>query len=110
MALALAAWVKWKPAAAVLMFGVFFIATGFGAVINETLRTKWGNLFSVNHLVGQVWIRLFDEPIVRGGAMFFRVRDGGELPLWCCWAAPIRLCLFCLFLLSRKIRGAEVVR
>jgi len=34
LALALSAWVKWKPAAGALMFGVFFVAGGFGATIN----------------------------------------------------------------------------
>src|ERR1039458_1846991 len=34
MALALSAWVKWKPAAGALMFGVFFVAAGFGVAIN----------------------------------------------------------------------------
>ena len=44
------------------------------------------------------------------GAVFFRVPLGEELPLWCCWAALIGLCLICLYMLARKIRGAEVVR
>jgi ABC-2 type transport system permease protein len=110
LALAISAWVKWKPAAAVLMFGVFFIAAGFGGAINEVLRTKWGNLFSVPHLIGEVWLRMFSESSTRGGAMFFRVREEGALPLWCCWAALIGICLFCLYLLSRRIRGTEVVR
>ena len=42
LALALSAWVKWKPAAGALMFGVFFVAAGFGAAINVVQRTRWG--------------------------------------------------------------------
>src|SRR5437588_4557335 len=34
LALALSAWVKWKPAAGALLFGVFFVASGFGGAIN----------------------------------------------------------------------------
>ena len=40
MALALSAWVKWKPAAGALMFGVFFVAAGFGVAINGVQRTS----------------------------------------------------------------------
>jgi ABC-2 type transport system permease protein len=32
LALALSAWVKWKPVAGALMFGVFFVAAAFGEV------------------------------------------------------------------------------
>ena len=52
LALALSAWVKWKPAAGALMFGVFFVAAGFGAVINAVQRTNWGHLFNISHLIG----------------------------------------------------------
>src|SRR5450432_2879788 len=52
LALALSAWVKWKPAAGGLMFGVFFVAAAFGAVINQVQRTRWGNLFNISHLIG----------------------------------------------------------
>ena len=61
--------------------------------------------------MGSVWVSLFEEPMKRGaGAVFFRVARGEQIPIWCCWAALIGLCLFCLFLLSRKVRGVEVVR
>jgi ABC-2 type transport system permease protein len=111
LALALSAWVKWKPAAGGLMFGVFFVAAAFGAVINGVQRTRWGNLFNVSHLVGSVWVQLMEgSSRTTNGAVFFRVTPGEELPLWCCWAALGCLCLVCLYMLARKIRGAEVVR
>jgi hypothetical protein len=44
------------------------------------------------------------------GAVFFRVARGEEIPIWSCWAALIAICLFCLYLLSRKIRAVEVVQ
>ncbi len=44
LALALSAWVKWKPAAGALVFGVFFVAAAFGATINAVQRTNWGSL------------------------------------------------------------------
>ena len=111
LALALSAWVKWKPAAGGLMFGVFFVATAFGAVINQVQRTKWGNLFNISHLIGVVWVRLFEGVNkTTNGALFFRAQTGEELPLWVCWTALFGMCLICLYMLARKIRGAEVVR
>jgi ABC-2 type transport system permease protein len=111
LALALSAWVKWKPAAGALMFGVFFVAAGFGVAVNGVQRTKWGHLFNISALIGSVWVHLFGaDPEVNNGGVFFRMPAGEELPLWCCWAALAALCLACLFMLTRKIRGAEVVR
>ena len=111
LALALSAWVKWKPAAGALMFGVFFVAAGFGAAINGVQRTRWGHLFNISALIGSIWVHLFGaDPAVNNGGAFFRMPAGEELPLWCCWTALAALCLICLFMLTRKIRGAEVVR
>ena len=111
LALALSAWVKWKPAAGGLMFGVFFVAAGFGATINAVQRTSWGHLFNISYLIGSVWVRLFegDSPTTNG-AVFFRAPQGEVLPIWCSWAALIGLCMICLYMLRRKIRGMEVVR
>ena len=107
LSLALSAWVKWKPFAAALMFGVFFVAAGFGAAINGTMRTRWGNLLNVGHLVGSVWGSLFGG---EGGAVFFGVERGEELPIWMCWAVLAAMCAVCVRLLDVKIRGVEVVR
>lgn len=111
LALALSAWVKWKPVAGGLLFGVFFVAAGFGAAINGVMRTKWGYLIDISHLIGSVWVWLFEKPAERGGgAVFFRAATGEGIPVWCCWTALAAICLVCLWLLGRKIRGAEVVR
>ncbi len=111
LALALSAWVKWKPAAGGLMFGVFFVASAFGAVINAVQRTRWGNLLNISHIIGVIWVQLFEgADRTTNGAAFFRVVSGEALPLWTAWAALAFLCLLCLYMLARKIRGAEVVR
>lgn len=111
LALALSAWVKWKPAAGALMFGVFFVAAGFGGTINAVQRTKWGHLLQISSLMGQIWVWLFEgNNPSSNGAVFFRVTQGEELPLWACWAAILALACVCLYMLNRKIRGAEVVR
>ena len=111
LALALSAWVKWKPLAGGLLFGVFFVSAGFAGMINVILHTRWGHLINISHLVGAVWVSLFDQPMHRGsGAVFFRVARAEEIPIWCCWLSLLAICGFCLHLLGRKIRGAEVVR
>jgi ABC-2 type transport system permease protein len=111
LALALSAWVKWKPAAGGLMFGVFFVAGGFGATVNGVQRTNWGHLFTISYLIGSVWVQLFEgDDKTTNGAVFFRAPRGQELPMWCSWAALAVLCMICLYMLARKIRGTEVVR
>ena len=111
LALALSAWVKWKPAAGALMFGVFFVAAGFGVAINGVQRTNWGHLLNISALIGAVWVQLFGaDPAVNNGGVFFRMPQGQELPLWWCWAALGCFCAMCLYMLHRKIRGAEVIR
>jgi ABC-2 type transport system permease protein len=109
LALAISAWVKWKPAAGGLMFGVFFVASTFGAMVNLVERTNWGYLFNISYLVGSIWVRLFEGDHPTGnGAVFFRAPHGELLPIWCSWAGLAALALVCLYLLARKIRGAEV--
>ena len=42
------------------MFGVFFVAAGFGATINGVQRTNWGHVFNISYLIGSVWVNLFE--------------------------------------------------
>src|SRR3954469_5660838 len=82
LALALSAWVKWKPAAGALMFGVFFVAAGFGVAVNGVQRTKWGHLFNISALIGSAWVQLLGaDPRANNGGAFFRMPSGEELPL-----------------------------
>jgi ABC-2 type transport system permease protein len=111
LALALSAWVKWKPAAGALMFGVFFVASAFGGTIDLVQRTRWGHLMQIGSLVGTVWVSLFEgaHPTTTG-AVFFRITPGEEVPVWSCCLVLLGLAGMCLYMLARKIRGAEVVR
>ncbi len=59
LALALSAWVKWKPVAGALLLGVLFFGTGFGAAINGIMRTSEGYLFSIPTLLMIVTHSLF---------------------------------------------------
>lgn len=111
LALALSAWVKWKPAAGALMFGVFFVTAAFGAIVNQVQRTNWGYIFNISHLIGRVWVSLFEgSNRTTRGAVFFRAAVEDSLPLWACWIGLLGVCLICLYMLARKIRGTEVVR
>ena len=111
LALALSAWVKWKPVAGALMFGVFFISTAFGFIVNNTLRTSWGHLINLSNLIGTVWVTLFEAPMHRGaGAVFFRVAPDQTIPAWACLLSLTLISLGCLELLAIKIRGVEVVK
>jgi ABC-2 type transport system permease protein len=111
LALALSAWVKWKPAAGGLMFGVFFVAGAFGGIINAVQRTYWGNIFNITYLIGRVWVQLFEgSNQTTTGAVFFRARAEEAIPMWSCWFALFALIGLCLYMLARKIRGTEVVR
>jgi len=111
LALALSAWVKWKPAAGALLFGVFFVAAGFGEAINRVEDTRWGLLLSAPNVVGTLWEWLFEgaHPTANGG-VFFRVDQSAAIPVWMCSAALAAACLMCLYMLGRKIRGAEVAK
>ena len=102
---------KSAPVAGALMFGAFFAAGAFGAAINEVMRTNWGHLINISHLIGTIWVSLFEEPMRRGsGAVFFRVARGEEIPEWCVWLSLGVICAGLLVLLLRRVRGAEVVR
>jgi ABC-2 type transport system permease protein len=99
LALALSAWVKWKPVAGALLFGVFFVGAGFGEAINKILYTDWGFLINLGEVIKTVWTWLF-------------FGEAGEvlIPVWSAGLSLLAACGLCLFLLARKIRAYEIVR
>jgi len=98
-ALAVSAWVKWKPVARITLMGLFFVLLGFGGTINETLDVQWGMLLSAWHVIGGIWWSLFDMGFT------------DELPsAGASWIALVAGSLLCLWLLYRRIRAYEVVR
>lgn len=98
IALALSAWVKWKIAAGALVLGVFFAGTGFGAAINNVLRTQYGSLLSLNQVIYTVWGKLF------------RYDWGAQLSLSEAGTVLVLISVACSWLLAKRIRPFEVVK
>ena len=94
------------------MFGVFFVAAGFGAAINGVQRTNWGHLFNISYLIGSVWVNLFEgaNQTTNGARLLPRAARRGAAAVVLAGPRWSVLCLICLYMLARKIRGTEVVR
>jgi ABC-2 type transport system permease protein len=114
VSLASSAWVRWRPAAAGMMFALFFIPTGFGEAANEIMRMGWGSLLNSIVVIGTVWNSLFFINDPEGYAIVANnlktVRFADPIPAWSAWLMVVSICAASLFLLHRKIRAHEVVR
>jgi ABC-2 type transport system permease protein len=102
LALAISAWVKWKPVARVTMLIVFFVFSGFAAALNEALDVWWGWMFSLWVTMQNVWAFLFGQHP--------QMDPDQSLPVWAACMTLAAGSLFCLWLLSRRVRAYEVVR
>ncbi|HEX4997484.1 MAG TPA: hypothetical protein VFY29_04635 [Terriglobia bacterium] len=107
IALALSAWVKWKPIAVASLFGVFFVGAAFGEAANDTLGLdpRWGTLLNLRATMNMLWAWLLSGDSVYMGA------GGSEgIPSWTGLVSMGGFCALSLALLTWKIRSAEVVR
>ncbi len=98
LAMALSAWVRWRVAAGALIFGVFFVAAGFGAAVNGMLSTHAGYLLNIAMVIATIWARMFGAPADAG------ISTGAAL---CSLATG---CGICYWLLVRKLRAYHVER
>jgi ABC-2 type transport system permease protein len=105
VALALSAWIRWRPVATGMVFGVFVIGEASGRAIEAIVDTRWGKLLAFDDLVETIWADLF------GGVSFLgqNVVDD-PLPVAACWAGLAALAALALFVLDRKVRAVEVSR
>jgi ABC-2 type transport system permease protein len=110
LALAISAWVKWRMVASGLLFGVFFVAAGFGQAINLILRTYWGSLLDISYLMKTVWTDLFDLPEVAARPRRWGAEVQDDIPAGIAWIALATLCTICIAILNRRLRAREVVR
>lgn len=102
LALALSAWVKWRPLAAFLMFMIFGVGSFFAVIVNllffSGARSRdWGYLFDPGRLIAIVW----------SGLLGTRPPDGP--PVFMAWIGLAAMAAFLLFVLNRKLRAYEVV-
>jgi len=117
MSQAISAWVKWLVAARAALLAAFFIPTAFAAIVNEIFQTRWGHIFDLRALIGNVWAGLFgtfvgqtaEQEQIRNGRLIRQVMMS-EPPLWASWFVLFMICALCLWLLSRKVRAYEVVK
>ncbi len=111
MAMALSAWVRWKPVAGGLMFAIFFILTGLGAMFDAMLDMHWGQLVSMPTMVATVWVWLMEGSVASGGGSgFFTIARDAQIPVWLALLMIGLFCLLCVLLLASRIRGAEVMQ
>jgi ABC-2 type transport system permease protein len=104
-ALAISAWIRWRPLATGALFGAMIVTSAFGAAVQETLDTRWGKLLMPVEMLKSIWIQLFG-PL----RMFAGIDPGEQLPEVAAWAGLAGLGLLALALLRRRIRAFEVVR
>lgn len=98
LALAMSAWVKWRIAAGALVLGVFFGGAGFGAAINNVMRTNYGTLLDLNQVAHVVWADLL------------RYDSNADISVGQAWLALTAAALICGWLLARRVRAFEVIR
>jgi ABC-2 type transport system permease protein len=111
LALAVSAWVKWKPVSGAVLFAVFFVGAGFGETIKEIFTSRWGDLFNLPKIIHVIWTWLFFGQEAHSNVTY-RV-NGIELhliPIWSAWFALGIATGICLLLLARRIRAYEIVR
>jgi ABC-2 type transport system permease protein len=115
VALASSAWLRWRPAAAGMLFALLFFPTGFGQAANEIMRTGWGSLFNAIVVIGTVWNSLFylNDPqgyVAAARALNPMGRNIDPIPAWTAWLMVGSVCAVSLLMINRKIRAHEVVR
>ncbi len=97
--LALAAWVKWRPVARLLMIALPLLASGFGQAANAILDTTWGHLISSWSLLFSIWEGLLRLP-----------EETATLSAGTSWLMLTLAGLACLALFYRRIKAYEVER
>jgi ABC-2 type transport system permease protein len=110
LSVALSAWVRWKLAASALLFGIFFISSALGAMVNEVLTTGAGNVLSLGYVIGVIWAQMLQLPArstIFG--QLFNIRRGDEVPGYMAWLVVGVVCASCIILLNRRLRAKEVV-
>lgn len=105
LAIAISAWVKWRPVATGMLFGLFLIGEAFGKAIEEIAGFRWGKVLAMDDVVQTIWADLF------GGIDFLgHPFPQDPLPVAACWATLGLILAAALWVLHRKVRACEVSR
>jgi hypothetical protein len=96
-ALAVSAWVKWKPWAAIAFLGSILICSAVGTMFRFVLPSWWGSMLILNDVAERVWDQLFG------------VESSLEIPAFAAWFALAAFAGFSILALYRRIRAYEVV-
>jgi ABC-2 type transport system permease protein len=96
-ALAVSAWVKWRPWATIAFLGSIFICTAVGQIFKLVYGTWWGSLLVFDDVMMRIWDQLL------------AVAEPGDLPAFGAWAALLVFAAFSVWALYRRIRAYEVV-
>jgi ABC-2 type transport system permease protein len=111
----ISALVKWRVVASAIMLGIFFIPSVFAEFVNLVFQTRWGHIFSLGALIGNISAGLFGT-FVQASSVRIAIDDVvtefvvTEPPLWCAWAALFLVCVTCLAILAWRVKAYEVVR
>lgn len=97
LALALSAWVKWRPVASFMMFLVFLGGGFVGLMVNALFRTDLGHLVNLGVVLDRILEGLFG------------LRPSVDLSVGAAWMSLATFIAVCIFMLHRKIRAYEVV-
>jgi len=103
LALAISAWVKWRPVAGFCLLLVYFGGSFFSRMIEVLFRSEWGWVLDLDYNMHRVWAELFGTT-----SPFFFIR-APDLPVWPPVVALAVLTGLCLLALGRRIRAYEVV-
>ena len=104
LSVTISAWVKWRLAASAGLFGLFIVSNAIGLMVNGVLQTRWGTIFNLPLIMKTIEDSLFREVNSAG------LPNWMVLPTPAAWIALALFCVFCLFLLTRRVRAYEVVR
>jgi ABC-2 type transport system permease protein len=98
LALAVSAWVKWRPVARIVLLILYFVMSAFARVTEMAIGTWWGGMLSISQVCSTIWASLLD------------VAPPSPLPVGAAWFALVAGSLVSLGLLMRRVRAYEVVR
>ena len=98
LALAISAWVRWRPLAGFFLLMVYFAGDFFALIVRALFHSDWGELVNIKKLIRIVWSGLLRLDPVAGP------------PVWVAWIALGGIIAFSIWMLRRKIHAYEVVK